>query len=71
ACFSPTVPLDIQRAWGEAVSNSRGHFLRGSCCAFFFFFLIVKNGGEVARTKEDRRRATWFFCSGMSDPWVA
>ncbi|EPQ56184.1 hypothetical protein GLOTRDRAFT_92717 [Gloeophyllum trabeum ATCC 11539] len=30
----------------------------------------VKYGGDIARTKEDRRKASWFFCSGPDDPWV-
>ena len=40
---------------------------------FFFFFSTckqVKNGGTLTHTDDDFRRANYFFCDGMDDPWL-
>ena len=32
--------------------------------------LTVKNGGTLTHTDDDFRRANYFFCDGMDDPWL-
>jgi len=32
--------------------------------------LWVKNGGSLTHTDDDFRRANYFFCDGMDDPWL-
>lgn len=64
ACFSPSVPPMIRQAWGE---NFNAHI-----CSFILCYLPieVENGGKVAMTKDEQRFSDWFFCDGMSDPWL-
>jgi len=43
-----------------------------TCILFFLFFFIptVKNGGTLTHTEADFKRANYFFCDGMKDPWL-
>ena len=36
----------------------------------FFLKKSVKNGGTLTHTDDDFRRANYFFCDGMDDPWL-
>lgn len=33
-------------------------------------YFIVTNGGTLTHTDDDFRRANFFFCDGMDDPWL-
>lgn len=34
------------------------------------FFFTVKNGGTLTHTDVDFKKANYFFCDGMDDPWL-
>ena len=69
ACFSPSVPPTIRKLWGmqkKDLPRSQQQFFLIS----FFLKKSVKNGGTLTHTDDDFRRANYFFCDGMDDPWL-
>lgn len=66
ACFSPSVTPTIRKLWG----TQKNHLFRSKRRSLNYFFLTVKNGGTLTHTDDDFRRANYFFCDGMDDPWL-
>ncbi|KAF8815389.1 hypothetical protein BYT27DRAFT_7037712, partial [Phlegmacium glaucopus] len=56
ACFSPSVAPTIRKLWGMQSKSYPHH--------------KIKNGGTLTHTDAEFKRANFFFCDGMDDPWL-